>query len=76
MLDLVNRHQLKPIVDQIYPLSEGNRRMIQIGRGLGAHVKLAGSGGAAVGIYEDEKMFESLTEAYRAAGFEVFKPRI
>ncbi|HUW30391.1 MAG TPA: GHMP kinase [Planctomycetota bacterium] len=60
----------------LYRLSARNIEMIEIARRLGAHAKFAGSGGAAIGTYADEAAYEKLAEAYRAAGFEIFKPKI
>ena len=75
--------ELGPLMSQnfnirrgIYQLSPRNIEMIEIARQLGAHAKFAGSGGAAIGTYEDEAMYARLVEAYRAAGFEVIKPQI
>jgi len=60
----------------IYKLGARNVEMIEIARRLGAHAAFAGSGGAAVGTYADDAMFAKLTDAYRSAGYEVFKPSI
>ncbi|HUU70313.1 MAG TPA: GHMP kinase [Planctomycetota bacterium] len=60
----------------LYRLSARNIEMIEIARRLGAHAKFAGSGGAAIGTYADEAAYARLAKAYRAAGFEIFKPKI
>ena len=74
-------HELGPLMSENFDLrrrlcrlSERNVRMIEIAREAGAHAKFAGSGGAAVGTYESESMFDALAAAYRAEGFEVIKP--
>lgn len=60
--------------DSIYPLDRTNKEMVMIARRLGAHAKFAGSGGAVVGTYTDEAMFEALHRAYRQIGCEIVKP--
>lgn len=60
----------------LFRLSDRNIRMVEIARQAGAHAKFAGSGGAAIGTYASEKMFQKLAQAYREAGFETFKPLV
>ena len=50
-------------------IGERNLQMIEIARGLGASVKFPGSGGAVIGMYEDEKQCDKLREAYLSQGF-------
>lgn len=59
-----------------YQMSEGNMRMVQTARDCGASAKFTGSGGAIVGTYEDESMYESLVSHLGALGLEVIKPII
>lgn len=61
---------------RLYPISEGNLEMIRAARRVGASANFAGSGGAIVGAYEDETMFERLAEAMKAHQVAVIKPRI
>ncbi|MEI8310797.1 MAG: GHMP kinase [Verrucomicrobiota bacterium] len=61
---------------QIYQLSEGNLRMVETARSLGASAKFPGSGGAIIGLYSDEAMFENLTAAFAAQNILVFKPTL
>ncbi len=61
---------------QLYQLSEGNLRMVETARSLGASAKFPGSGGAIIGTYTDEAMFERLTEALAAQNVRVFKPTL
>ncbi|MGH9662384.1 MAG: mevalonate kinase family protein [Bryobacteraceae bacterium] len=61
---------------RIYKISPGNLEMIDTARMAGATSKFAGSGGAIVGTYRDEAMFQRLVEAQRPIGVEVIKPRI
>ena len=60
----------------IYQLSEGNLRMVQIARSCGASAKFTGSGGAIIGVYTDEKMFDKLTAELGKVSVRVIKPNI
>lgn len=40
-----------------------NQRMVDVARATGASAKFAGSGGAIVGLYRDDRHFQQLTEA-------------
>jgi len=60
----------------IYKIDPKNVDMVMLARSVGAHCKFAGSGGAVVGTYEDEAMYERLQRAYAGAGTVVFKPTI
>jgi glucuronokinase len=48
----------------LYDVGEGNRNMVATARSVGASAKFAGSGGAIVGICDDDKMFARLEEAF------------
>ena len=50
--------------------------MIAIAREQGAHAKFAGSGGAAIGTYEDAGHLERIGNAYRAEGFAIVPLRV
>jgi len=60
----------------LYQLDPRNIDMVMRARAVGASCKFAGSGGAVIGTYEDEAMFERLRETYAEAGSLVFKPEI
>ena len=60
----------------LYRLSDGNLAMVEAARSVGASAKFTGSGGAIVGIYEGEKMFEALRSGLGKLGVEVIKPVI
>ncbi len=60
----------------LYDVGDGNRDMIRTARETGASAKFAGSGGAIVGIYDDEAMFDRLSAAFAAKGIRVLKPGI
>lgn len=70
--DLMNKNFDKR--RSIYNLSPRNIRMVELARSLGASAKFAGSGGAIVGIYENEAMYERLREAFKKDRCEIFKP--
>lgn len=61
---------------KLYPIAERNLEMVTIGRGLGAHVKYSGSGGAVIGTHEDPAALPKLREAYLNANYKIFTPRI
>lgn len=50
-------------------IGESNLRMVEIARNLGAPAKFPGSGGAVIGMYEDECQFNKLKESYTSQGF-------
>ena len=60
----------------IYRLSQGNLDMIEAARSAGASAKFTGSGGAIVGIYDGEEMFERLITTLTPLGIKVLKPII
>jgi glucuronokinase len=57
-------------------ISSGNRALVETARSTGASAKFTGSGGAIIGTYADEDMFEELRRAMQAIGAEVIKPDI
>jgi len=61
---------------EIYRISEGNLKMVEIARATGASAKFTGSGGAIVGTYADEQAFEALVTLLGAIGVQVVKPII
>jgi len=78
-----DRQRLHELIDanfdlraRIYRLDQGNLDMIQRARSVGASANFAGSGGAIVGLFEGEEMFERLKSALAPAGIAVIKPRI
>ena len=60
----------------LYQLDPGNLEMIHLARACGASANFAGSGGAIVGLYEGESMFNQLKDTMRAAGVAVIKPQV
>jgi len=61
---------------EIYQISKANIRMVEAAREAGASANFTGSGGAIVGTYEDESMYQRLRERLSEAGVRVFKPEI
>lgn len=62
---------------KLVQVSEGNCRLVEIARQLGCHAKLAGSGGAVIGVYDgDEAHFRQLRDAYAAFGAHAIVPLI
>ena len=59
---------------EIYAISEGNQLMVDTARNAGATAKFTGSGGAIVGTYEDEAMFDRLKQSLEPQGMKVIKP--
>ena len=60
----------------IFNLAPWQVQMVEVARACGASAKFAGSGGAIIGTYRDEKMFQELTNALGAIGSRVIKPQI
>jgi glucuronokinase len=50
--------------------------MVETARSCGASAKFTGSGGAIVGTYEGEAMFEELKATLEPKGMQVLKPQI
>ncbi|MEA3187673.1 MAG: glucuronokinase [Chthoniobacter sp.] len=77
------RDKIGPLLDanfdkrrEIYKISDDNIRMVEVARSAGASAKFTGSGGAIVGTYEDEPMFQRLVQKLEPLGVRVFKPMI
>ena len=61
---------------EIYQISRGNLEMIDTARSTGASAKFTGSGGAIVGTYDDDAMFEELAARLSQLGAKTFKPQV
>ncbi len=57
-------------------ISTGNLRMVAAARATGASAKFTGSGGAIVGTYRDESMFQALKTTLEPMGIHVIRPEI
>jgi glucuronokinase len=60
----------------IIRISEENIEMVETARSVGASAKFTGSGGAIIGIYTDDGMFDKLKKTLGKKGIEVIKPII
>lgn len=61
----------------IYPhMLQQQRQMVEQARSTGASAKFAGSGGAIVGTYQDEAMFQRLQQAMAQINCRVMKPEV
>ncbi len=61
---------------KIFDIAPENKRMVATARSAGASAKFAGSGGAIVGTYADEKQFAVLEAALAGIGCKTLRPRI
>ena len=62
--------------DRVFSVAEANARMVHAARETGASAKFAGSGGAIVGTYEDDAMYEALCDRLALIGCRVIRPVI
>jgi glucuronokinase len=60
----------------IFPMRRRDRELVEIGRGAGAAVKFAGSGGAVVGAVTDPGELDRVLAAYRDAAVPACIPEI
>ena len=61
---------------RICKLGQGNIDMVEAARSVGASAKFTGSGGAIVGTYEDEAMFEKLKAVLEPMQVAVIHPKV
>jgi glucuronokinase len=60
----------------IYNLAPWQIQMVEVARRCGASAKFAGSGGAIIGTYDDEAMYQELCAKLAAIGSRVIKPQV
>jgi len=60
----------------ILKISDGNLRMVEAARSVGASANFTGSGGAIIGTYKDDVMYESLKIRLSAIKANIIKPEI
>lgn len=60
----------------IFKMDVHNMAMVNQARSVGAHAKLTGSGGAIVGVYEEEAMYDRLVDAMAEVEAIVIKPQL
>ena len=61
---------------KLFRIDAGNLDMVTAARKAGASANFAGSGGAIVGTYTDEDMFQRLVEHLKPLGVAAFRPKI
>lgn len=61
---------------RVLNVAEENARMVSVARMTGASAKFAGSGGAIIGTYDDEEMYDRLVKELGAIGCSVIKVRV
>ena len=61
---------------RLYKISQGNVDMVEAARECGASAKFTGSGGAIVGTYENDAMFDRLKTCLEPMGMAVLRPQI
>ncbi|HLP19829.1 MAG TPA: hypothetical protein VK174_05985 [Chitinophagales bacterium] len=71
---LINRNF--DIRNSTIQVSSGNKQLVQAARAAGASAKFTGSGGAIIGTYENEEMYNRLTGEMNKIGAVVIKPDI
>ena len=72
--DLINENF--DLRKSLIPISQGNVEMVETARSVGASAKFTGSGGAIIGTYRDESMFDQLVKLLGKKEIEVIKPEI
>jgi glucuronokinase len=60
----------------IFNLSHWQVRMVEVARSCGTSAKFAGSGGAIIGTYQGEAMFETLRQTLAEIGVKTIKPTV
>ena len=72
--ELINRNF--DIRSSVMNISSKNIDMVETARETGASAKFTGSGGAIIGQYKNEQMFEDLQERFTQKGIIILKPNI
>ncbi len=72
--DLINENF--DIRKNVMNISQKNIEMVDLARSVGAAAKFTGSGGAIIGTYKDEAMFNELCRKLQKISVEVIKPEI
>ncbi len=61
---------------RLYRLPSWQVQMVDAARACGASAKFAGSGGAIIGVYQDEMMYQDLCAQMGQIGSKVIKPQV
>ena len=76
-------HEIGPLMDKnfdrrrsIFNLDPRQVELVDRARSVGANAQFTGSGGAIVGVYQDEAMYQRLQEAMAETKAKVIKPQI
>ncbi|MEE9462923.1 MAG: hypothetical protein V3V53_13880 [Bacteroidales bacterium] len=82
-LETGDREKLNQLINQNFDLrksvmniSSMNIEMVELARSAGASAKFTGSGGAIIGTFEDNRMYENLKEALGKKNIAIIKPEI
>ena len=57
-------------------IHEKNLEMVELARSVGASAKFTGSGGAIIGTYNDDRMFDALSTKFESHQITILKPEI
>lgn len=60
----------------IYSIHPDNLSMIDAARAAGASAKFTGSGGAIVGLFEDDAAYNRLVDSLTPMGIKIFRPHL
>jgi glucuronokinase len=60
----------------LYKIHPSNLAMVDAARAVGASAKFTGSGGAIVGLFEDDAMYQRLYDSLTPMGIHVFRPNL
>jgi len=82
-LESGDRDRLNQLINQNFDLrrsvmniSHMNIEMVELARSEGASAKFTGSGGAIIGTYKDDKMYENLKKVLAKMNITIIKPEI
>jgi glucuronokinase len=83
LLENGRSREIGPLLDQNFELrrsitqiSKANERMVNLARSVGASAKFTGSGGAIIGTYADEIMYQDLKACLKAENIAIIRPQI
>jgi glucuronokinase len=82
-LESGDRERLNQLINQNFDLrrsvmniSHKNIEMVELARSEGVSAKFTGSGGAIIGTYKDDKMYENLKKVLAKKNITIIKPKI
>ncbi len=61
---------------RVWPIDAASRSMVALGRSMGCAAKLAGSGGAVVGVLPDPAAWAAVSAAHQRSGYGVCRPTL